>query len=982
MTFVFWVWRPGVSVSVLLLLCVCDRVEGVIRRHCDCYEEDMYVQKDIGGVLDCSFKPGLGPYAECTEITDLRSGLEEVFPDVRSLCIFHSASSLPADSFSHIPLLEHLWVDGSHLAKVTSGAFAGLPKLRFLYLLFSSTWGGVNVTLDPGVFQGLSSLEELTLAGMSLALAPPALLDPLVGVRRLRVDRAGVRDLGELFCLLSPGMEKLETLDLPNSKVSSIQNGGCSGSNPWPTALLSRIRILDLSGNPVRRVEPKSLAVFQNLSSLSLSMVDVWVGQLWGSGMGRVNKLYLSSYNPRQFTPSLSDLCTLVVKHGVESLALHMALITAFTAEVMKRCGLGLRQLSVSSEDLSGMELGFWTGTGQLQGLMMVLTKLTNASFCSAGGGRVWNLTSLILHDNHLTEITTDQFSCMPLLERLDLSRNHISLLAHRALQGMPLLRVLDLTHNKISLLGEDDFEGLPALEVLLLEGNKISGGIAHGVFRRQHRLQDLSLGEIDIIYELFLNMLFLGFPTKLQHLLIDTGPGTYLTVGHVPAPEVPMVLELRGKMIQSSDCVNNMFPMVRELKVGEGTTFACTSLFLAPYFLNLESFEFSANPEKFGTPYTTINQLRKLKRLKLTNLNFSNHTDPSVTFRNLTELRSLVLINCRLNFLTRSMFTDLVSLRVLRLYSESPLILLEGVFLPLLSLSTLVFDQVDFRCDCSNGWLLDWADNSRKTQVVLLQRQQCIWHYQRLNFLSTMDRLCQTEEDFLSYVSTMTAVCTLLFLALGYRFLRWPCVILFFRLRGWVERRVGRRWWRKRRMGRGQWEELIEGEEGEEEQEEEEVRYDAFVSFSSRDEAWVLGEMAPMLEEEGEPRLRLCLHHRDFEVGKGIVDNIAESIYSSRRTVCVLTRRYLRSDWCGLEMRVATHRLLSEHSHRLILIFLEHISPFELSAFHRLAKLARTRTYLDWPQDEDERVTFWERLRRNIAERDTDELHDPPEAS
>lgn len=51
---------------------VCDGAEGVIRRHCDCYEEDMYVQKDIGGFIQCSLKPGLGPYAECTEITDLR----------------------------------------------------------------------------------------------------------------------------------------------------------------------------------------------------------------------------------------------------------------------------------------------------------------------------------------------------------------------------------------------------------------------------------------------------------------------------------------------------------------------------------------------------------------------------------------------------------------------------------------------------------------------------------------------------------------------------------------------------------------------------------------------------------------------------------------------------------------------------------------------------------------------------------------------
>lgn len=53
------------------------------------------------------------------------------------------------------------------------------------------------------------------------------------------------------------------------------------------------------------------------------------------------------------------------------------------------------------------------------------------------------------------------------------------------------------------------------------------------------------------------------------------------------------------------------------------------------------------------------------------------------------------------------------------------------------------------------------------------------------------------------------------------------------------------------------------------EEEEENEVQFDAFVSFSSRDEAWVLGELAPRLEEQGEPRLKLCLHNRDFEVSQ-----------------------------------------------------------------------------------------------------------------
>ncbi|XP_051576562.1 toll-like receptor 13 [Myxocyprinus asiaticus] len=108
-------------------------------------------------------------------------------------------------------------------------------------------------------------------------------------------------------------------------------------------------------------------------------------------------------------------------------------------------------------------------------------------------------------------------------------------------------------------------------------------------------------------------------------------------------------------------------------------------------------------------------------------------------------------------------------------------------------------------------------------------------------------------------------------------------------------------------------------------------------------------------------------------EVGKGIVDNIAESIYSSQCRVCLISRWYLHSDWCSLEMRLATHWLLEEQTHRLILIFLEHISPFELSAFHCLARLVRSHTYLDWPEDKGDRVHFWDHLRRNIAEEDED---------
>ncbi|KAG9347971.1 hypothetical protein JZ751_003990 [Albula glossodonta] len=134
---------------------------------------------------------------------------------------------------------------------------------------------------------------------------------------------------------------------------------------------------------------------------------------------------------------------------------------------------------------------------------------------------------------------------------------------------------------------------------------------------------------------------------------------------------------------------------------------------------------------------------------------------------------------------------------------------------------------------------------------------------------------------------------------------------------------------------------------------------FDAFVSYCGKDERWVFEELLPNLEKRGPPFLNLCLHNRDFQLGKDIVDNITDSLYRSRRTLCLVTTSYLRSNWCALELRLATHRLLVERRDVLILVFLEKIPPFQLSAHHRLARLVKTRTYLDWPEDPNQRMIF-----------------------
>nr|XP_023991926.1 toll-like receptor 13 [Salvelinus alpinus] len=119
---------------------------------------------------------------------------------------------------------------------------------------------------------------------------------------------------------------------------------------------------------------------------------------------------------------------------------------------------------------------------------------------------------------------------------------------------------------------------------------------------------------------------------------------------------------------------------------------------------------------------------------------------------------------------------------------------------------------------------------------------------------------------------------------------------------------------------------------------------YDAFVLYSGRDERWVVEQLLPGLEQKEPPFLCLCLHSRDFQLEKDIVDNITDSLYGSHYTVCVVSRNYLRSNWCSLELRLATFRLLVEQRVIIILVFLEEIPPRQLSAHHRLSRLVKTR--------------------------------------
>nr|XP_005486406.1 toll-like receptor 2 [Zonotrichia albicollis]XP_014122049.1 toll-like receptor 2 [Zonotrichia albicollis]XP_026648772.1 toll-like receptor 2 [Zonotrichia albicollis]XP_026648773.1 toll-like receptor 2 [Zonotrichia albicollis] len=144
-------------------------------------------------------------------------------------------------------------------------------------------------------------------------------------------------------------------------------------------------------------------------------------------------------------------------------------------------------------------------------------------------------------------------------------------------------------------------------------------------------------------------------------------------------------------------------------------------------------------------------------------------------------------------------------------------------------------------------------------------------------------------------------------------------------------------------------------------------VCYDAFVSYSENDSEWVENTMVRELEQACPP-FRLCLHKRDFVPGKWIVDNIIDSIEKSRKTLFVLSEHFVRSEWCKYELDFSHFRLFDENNDAAILILLEPIQSKAIpKRFCKLRKIMNTKTYLEWPLDEEQQQVFWYNLKISL---------------
>src|ERR1039458_3108432 len=74
---------------------------------------------------------------------------------------------------------------------------------------------------------------------------------------------------------------------------------------------------------------------------------------------------------------------------------------------------------------------------------------------------------------------------------------------------------------------------------------------------------------------------------------------------------------------------------------------------------------------------------------------------------------------------------------------------------------------------------------------------------------------------------------------------------------------------------------------------------FDVFISYSSRDKAWVRGELLKRIEQAG---LKAFIDFRDFTRGAPSIKEMERGVLKCRKTLLIITPDYIQSEWCEIE--------------------------------------------------------------------------------
>nr|AAW69372.1 TLR22 [Takifugu rubripes] len=861
-------------------------------------------------------------------------------------------SRIRTTDFKEFRLLEVLDLKNNIISQVDEGAFINLRSLKKLNLNRNKLG-----KLDAGLFDGLQNLTELRVTRNRLKMVEPSALKSLVS---------------------------LTFLDISNNKLCE---------NIRPLFQLPNLSVLSMAGNNMRFFESGHLTnTSLQLKSLDLSRNPITVFRITADILPNLTWLNLrGTFKKRQVTWDVRTFLGNVSLLDISELRLSLRYMTSLLASVNSSLTvLRMDKMSCSLAELINISCSIPTMSAlQLQNNKLGSINSSVFHLCT-------NVKDLDLQRNQINSTDEGAFRSMKELKVLTLSDNRLQSVPV-ATRNLPNLMKLDLSKNKINALHCDDFANITKLRHLKLNANLISA-LPSCVFKEVTKLEVLklqnnSISQLNTAFKMYLpnlkqlhlnsNKLVainhgeFGGLRSLQNLSLHSNQIKKLGMGSFLGLKNLTDIHLQLNMIETEQIAGGVFNdliNLRRLDLSNNHIRYYNSRPLRnPPFLHLSLLEtlyipsqrrrgrsqlpsnilkglsnlleFTCrNSQLVWLPVDTFSYTPRLQRLDISSNEFQD-LSPAL-FHPIKDVRSLYISRTRLGSLEFLKDARLGKLNFLQSKRNVFSVISEDVLESLPELVYVDFQGNNFTCDCDNAGFLQWVKENNKTQVFDAYNFECNYplELKSKKLLDLDTQSCTVNTDFICFISTTCTILLFMAMSFTYHFLRWQLTYAYYFFLALLADKK-----RKNQQTPRQ--------------------YDAFVSYNAHDEHWVLRNLLPKLEEE--QGWALCLHHRDFEPGKPIIENITDAIYGSRKTICVISRRYLESEWCSREIQVASFRLFDEQKDVLILIFLEDIPTRQLSPFYRMKKMLKSKTYLSWPRAEGHPEVFWEKLRQALLSKD-----------
>ncbi|XP_028249579.1 toll-like receptor 7 isoform X1 [Parambassis ranga] len=557
--------------------------------------------------------------------------------------------------------------------------------------------------------------------------------------------------------------------------------------------------------------------------------------------------------------------------------------------------------------------------------------------------------------DKELGQITSFvNRNCSQFGKTLDVSRNNIFFLHSRFL-NLEELRCLNLSGNAMSQsLNGSEFTYLTKLQYLDFSWNRLDL-LYSTAFQELKNLVILDISNNNHYFESEGLTHMLNFTKNLKNLkvlLMNSNKISTSTNTELESESLER-LEFRDNRLDmlwrdGDTRYVNYFKKLLRLKV----------LDISENNLNFIPKEvFSGLPDKLSELYIRNNKLKSfawgnlqlLSSLQVLDLSLNSLTDvPDILSNCTTSLKKLVLHKNQIPKLTPDFLKDAYNLKHLDL-SFNRIQYIEQSSIPddvVDKMDMLLLHKNRFLCTCNATWFVKWLNRTNVTIPRLGMDVTCVAPgAQKGHLVVSVDmQACQHNSlSIILYALLTSLVLSFLTLSISSHLFLWDVwyIYHFFRakLKGY-----------KRLHSQG-------------------TAYDAFVIYDKDDAAvseWVMKEMCAHLEDRGDHRLTLCLEERDWIPGCPLIDNLSQSIHRSKRTVFILTKKYIKGGNFRMAFYMAHQRLMDEKDDVIVLIFLEKV-PCN-SKYLRLRKRLYKRSVLEWPTNPQAQPYFWFSLRSVLA--------------